>query len=292
MNTALATHNAFPRLADQPAPFATGEGLRATLKRLHSSGPDAWRDDPEARDLMQHCVRKYGALARRHRMEPADAAAAAFEVMRMRSTRTAGDPWAVVTRAVQVTLIAEDRAQGLLCSTAKARRASVSAHHDAERFSDRETPISDFHPAFHVAAEQDLVEIAEHPHPTPTTAFHAVELAVSVFCALGWPTDTASAALEYIASRLIESGSRSTAYEMLRRDHHARALLDLSRASWNSVLRVTLGNQSDDHTHTSEGRGQLLRLLVGETVAELLADDKLVLDVSLAAPAGVRTGCG
>ena len=35
---------------------------------------------------------------------------------------SADDPWAVITRAVQVSLIAEERAAGLLCSTAQARR--------------------------------------------------------------------------------------------------------------------------------------------------------------------------
>ena len=269
--------------------FETSAGLRSLLVRLHGRGSDSWRNDAEAHELMQHCIRKYGALARRHRLEPEDAASAAFEVMRTRSARVADDPWAVVTRAVQITLIAEERAQGLLCSTPKARRASVSVNHDAERFSDRETPISDYHPAFHVAAEQDLIEIAAEPRQsTPTTAFHALELATNIFCALGWSSDTAASAIEYVSARLIESGNRATAYEMLRRDHHARALLDLSRASWNAVLRVMLGNQSQDHAYTAEGRGMLLRLLVGETVAELLADDTLVTAISLAAPDGVR----
>ena len=35
----------------QPA-FATSEGLRVLLVRLHDAGPGAWRTDPEAAALM------------------------------------------------------------------------------------------------------------------------------------------------------------------------------------------------------------------------------------------------
>ena len=140
--------------------FRTSEGLRRLLVRLEESGPDAWRDDDEAAALMRFAMEKYGALARKHGLEPEDAAVAAFEVMRTRAARTAHDPWAVVTRAVQVTLIAEERANGLLCSTGRARRLANTDDHDAERFSDRETPLYEYHPAFRVAPEQDRVDPA------------------------------------------------------------------------------------------------------------------------------------
>jgi hypothetical protein len=73
---------------------------------------------------------------------------AAFEAMRTPSVRRADDPWAVITRAVQITCIAENRANGLLCSVHQARRPRYSSFHDAERFSDRENPLTDYHPAF------------------------------------------------------------------------------------------------------------------------------------------------
>ena len=57
--------------------FPTPEGLRLLLVRLHYSGPRAWEDDPEASELMGFATRKYGALARKHGLEPAGGAAAA-----------------------------------------------------------------------------------------------------------------------------------------------------------------------------------------------------------------------
>lgn len=265
--------------------FITSDGLRAALDRLHRTG--GWVSDPEAEQLMRFTMHKYGALARKHHLEPEDAAAAAFEVMRTRAARTARDPWAVVTRAVQVTLIAEERADGLLCSPSQARRAHISVHHDAERFSDRDAALLDFHPAFRVAGEQDQVGDPANIEPEPTGAYVAVDAVVRLFAALGWPEDTARATMEYVAARLIECGSRSTAHESLRRDHHARALLDLDRATWATTLRVVLGNPHQDVRFTSAGHGILLRLLVGQSVAELLEDDHLVDEISCVAPRNV-----
>lgn len=260
------------------------EDLRDLLVRLNSEGGDAWRHDDEAADLMRFTLTKYGALARKHRQEPEDAAAAAFEVMRTRAARLADDPWAVITRAVQVTLIAEERANGLLCSTSQARRSQVSSHHDAQRFSDRETSLEQYHPAFRVAAEQDRIGNEALGSPElPTGAYEALDAAVRVFALLGWPTDTARTALEYVCAWLTEAGSRANAHEYLRRDHHARAFLDLDRASWSSLLRVVLGSPNPDLAHSKNGRGILLRILIDETTEELLADDDLVIAISTAA---------
>jgi hypothetical protein len=262
--------------------FTTSDGLRAVLDRLHRTG--GWVNDPEAEQLMRFTMQKYGALARKHHLGPEDAAAAAFEAMRTRAARTARDPWAVVTRAVQVTLIAEERANGLLCSPSQARRAHISVHHDAERFSDRDTALLDYHPAFRVAAEQDDLRDPAQTECEPTGAYVAVDAVVRLFAALGWPEDTARATLEYVAARLIECGSRLTAHESLRRDHHARALLDLDRATWSTTLRLVLGNPHQDVRFTSAGHGILLRLLVGQSIADLLEDDHLVDQISCVAP--------
>lgn len=59
-----------------------------------------------------------------------EAASAAFDAMRTPAVRNAEDPWAVITRAVQVTLIAEESGNGLLCSTHQARRPQYSGFHD------------------------------------------------------------------------------------------------------------------------------------------------------------------
>jgi hypothetical protein len=272
--------------------FRDPEGLRALLDRLEQAGPAAWRNDEEAAELMSFTMQKYGALARKHHLEPEDAAVAAFEVMRTKAAQTALDPWAVVTRAVQVTLIAEERGNGLLCSSARARRLANTSDHDAERFSDRETPLYEYHPAFHVAPEQSEVEreaAAPGSEDVRTNAYDAVDTAVELFIALGWPPDTARTALDYVCGRLIEAGSRTNAHEVLRRDHHARALLDLDRGAWAVMLRVVLGSPNKDLAHTAAGRGLLLRLLIDEKPEELLADDELVAAIHASAVRAART---
>ena len=253
--------------------FATPEGLRLLLVRLHYSGPRAWEDDPEASELMGFAMRKYGAMARKRGLEPADAAVAAFDVMRTRSARVADDPWGVVTRAVQLSLVYEARAQGLLCSPHQARRPALAACHDAERFSDRETELADYHPSLQVEDDFDGID---GPEPfdgeEPTNAYMALDATVFLFVELGWPERAARIGLEYICSRVMRSGDRTAAYESLRRDQHARALLELDQESWLDVLRAVLGTPSPDFAATDAGRGVLLRLLIGHQVDELFGD--------------------
>jgi len=274
--------------------FEDPEGLRALLDRLHAAGRGSWQADPEAAALMRHAAEKYAALARKHGLDPWEAAAAAFDAMRTPSVRRAEDPWAMVTRAVQVTCIAEERANGLLCSVHQARRPRYSVFHDAERFSDRENLLIDYHPAFRVDPvnsdePDDEDESASEPEPSTSVA-SAVEDAIELLALLGWEPAVARAGVEYVGSRLAESSSRASAFEMLRRDRHARALLDLPGASWATLLRALLGAPDPALAHTVAGRGVLLRLLIGEPLRALLLDDELVLAVSLAAPRRSRRG--
>lgn len=267
--------------------FATAEGLRLLLVRLHYSGPGTWKDDDEAAELLTFASDKYGALARKHGLEPADAALAAFEAMRTRAVRAAADPWAVITRAVQVTLIYDSRAGGLLCSTHQARRSTVSANHDAERFSDRETDLAAFHPAFQVQAEQDVRdwdEIETHADEEPTNAWMAADQAVQILTELGWPPVAARGCIEYICARLIRTGSREGAFESLRRDHQVEAFLDLDHEAWMTVLRAVLGNQQSDFLHTSVGRGVLLLLMMGYLPSEIATDVGLSKAIESTAP--------
>lgn len=257
--------------------FESATGLRRVLMRLRVSGPHAWEHDPEARDLMLFAARKYEALAVKHHCDPSAGAAAAFEAMRTYAVRTAIDPWAVVTMAVKVTLIAEERADGLLCSVDQARRPEFSQHHDVRRFCDTEADLPNFLPAL-------AVEPFNPEEKAPTGAYEAVDRAIDLFAALGWPRDTATCALDYIAARLVESGDRPKTHAVLRRDHTARALLDIDQASWSTVLRIVLGNPNPDQACTSEGHGVLLRLLIGHPVTELLDDDLLVFEISETAP--------
>ena len=117
-----------------------------------------------------------------------------------------------------------------------------------------------------------------------TSAGSAAEDAIDMLCLLGWPTDTARAAVEHVCGALMKAGTRQSAYESLRRDRRARALLDLPRKSWNALLKALLGNPHPAYAVTSTGRGVLLRLLLGETLDLLLRDDDLILALALAAP--------
>jgi hypothetical protein len=282
------------------------------LVRLRYSGT-GWSNDPDASDLMLYAMEKYGALARKYGYEPVEAAIAAFDAMHTRAVRVAEDPWAVVTRAVELTLIYDQRADGLLCSNHQARRELDIERHDAERFSDREADLVDFHPAFAIPAPQDSIEFeelkpdvdvasevdehdeeqedeAEDPEDPPSNAWVAVDDAVDVFVALRWPEDLARTAVEYICNRLLRSGNRHTAFEALRRDRHAQAMLDVDQQAWLVFLRVILGNQHPDRRNTSAGRGMLLRLVIGDEAEDLLRDKALVAEiVSIRQPVGLRT---
>lgn len=259
---------------DDTTTFRDSEGLRTLLRRLQAGGGSAWRTDREAAELMRFTAERYAALARKHGLDPWEAAAAAFDAMRAPSVLRADDPWAIVTRAVQVTCIAEERAHGLLCSVHQARRPRLSGFHDAERFSDREHPLPDYHPAFRtnpVEQESDAPALGVES---------AVEDAIALFILLGWPPDRARGGVEYICSRLAGAASRPSAYESLRRDYPARALLDLPQHSWMAMLRALLGCSDPLQAHTEAGRGILLRLIIGEPLQTLLRDDELVADIA------------
>ncbi|MRG58794.1 hypothetical protein GE115_02740 [Agromyces sp. CFH 90414] len=263
----------------EPGAFRRSEGLRKLLKRLHESGPGAWRTDPEANALLQFAAEKYSALARKHGLDPWEAASAAFDAMRAPATLRADDPWALVTRAVQITCIAEERAQGLLCSVHQARRAKVSVFHDAERFSDREHELPEYHPAFRTAP------IDAQPDSAPREDVQAaVADAIMLFTLLGWPNDRARVGVEYVCGRLADAPSRPSAYESLRRDYAARAQLDLPQQAWLAMLKALLGCCDPLHQHTVAGRGVLLRLIVGEPLRALLHDDDLVTGIVVNTP--------
>jgi len=247
---------------------------------LHRAGPGAWRHDAEAADLMRFTVDRYGALARKHGMPPEDAAVAAFDAMLNGSTRTAHDPWAVVTVAVKITLGADERAHGMLTSVERARRPEYSVFHDATRFADHESELTDYHPAFRIAPADAALD--DEGTDATTDAASAVESTVIVLTLLDWPEDAARAGVDYLCSRLLDYGSRTSAYEALRRDKTARALLDLPHKSWIGLLRIVLGHPAARGANAR--RGTLVRLLIGETVADLLSDDDLVLAIALANP--------
>src|SRR5690625_4194732 len=115
---------------DAHAEFTTGEGLRNHLTRIHGEGRAAWRSDRDVTALMDFTATKYAPLERKHGLDAWEAASAAFDVMRTPSVLRADDPWGVITRAVQITCIAEARANGMLCSTHQARCPHYSVFQD------------------------------------------------------------------------------------------------------------------------------------------------------------------
>lgn len=270
------------------ARFETSDGLRELLERLHRCGEAAWQDDSEVTSLLAHVVRRYGSLARKHGLDPWEAASAAFEAMRTSAVRRADDPWAVVTRAVQVTMIAEERANGLLCSTHQARRPQYSVFHDVDRFCDRDERFPELQHPLHAEQADELADGAVPADGRPTSVAAAVEDAIELLALLGWEDEHARELLEYICGRLAELGSRAAAYESLRRDRHARALLDVPAVAWNRVLRIILGSPDPDLGHYRAARGVLLRLMIGEPLRSLLSDLDLVLAVEASAPTSTR----
>ncbi|MFT4264106.1 MAG: hypothetical protein QM572_12040 [Nocardioides sp.] len=266
--------------------FATAEGLRALLFDLAYGDPNAWQSSPEATDLMTYAMEKYASLAHKYGLEPTDAAAAAFEVMQNRATRIAEDPWAVITHAVELTLIYESRAEGLLCSTDRARKTTGLDYHDAERFSDRESEITDYDPAFHVhALMADPYDPTEkQPDGEPTNAFFALADAVKFFEELGWRRRDAELGLDYIAARLARCGDPRTAYVSLRRDGNGPGWLDVDQNGWLTMLRTLLGDPRKDYEGTGRGRGVLLRLCTGDVLNDLFQDDALANAIQAIAP--------
>ena len=279
-----------PRRDGRGRGFENSERLRELLTRLDAEGPDAWRNDPVAAELMRHAAEKYAALARKHGLDPWEAAGAAFEAMRTASVRRADDPWAVITRAVQITCIAENRANGLLCSVHQARRPRYSSFHDAERFSDRENPLTDYHPAFRAGpfTDDEHDRDSETEDTGSTGVESAVEDTIALLCWNGWEPEIARASIECITARLAESVSRAGAYESLRRDRHARALLDIPAPSWYRLLRIILGSPDPHLAGTNAGRGVLLRLLIGDSLRHLIADGELETAIKVAAPGTMR----
>ncbi|MFH5824718.1 hypothetical protein [Georgenia sp. AZ-5] len=265
--------------AQKPS-FDTAEGLRSLLVRLHRAGRGAWRLDAEAAELMRYCMDRYRPLARKYHAEPLDSAAAAFEAMLAPATRWATDPWGVVTRAVQVTLMAEDRANGLLCEVSRARHLIRSEVHDAQRFAEHGMLVYELNPAFHTPPEDPLPQRDDEV----VELLRASEEAVNLFVTAGWPRHVARKAIGHVCSRLAETGCRRRAHEYLRHDRQTSLLLDLDQRRWTALLSAVLGNPNPDLELTSAGRGLLLRLAAGYPLAELEADRRLMRALVEAAP--------
>jgi hypothetical protein len=260
--------------------FETPEGLRTLLNRLNESGPGSWRAAREAAELRRYAAFRYRRLARKYEMDAWEVASTAFEVMLARSTRTARNPWAVVTRAVQITCKAEIRAAGLLMATSRVRHTNrIAGFHDAVRFAERENLV-DYHPAFAVNPNTDDAA----PSLVDRRVAAVLSETVGLFVSAGWDAALVTDCVEHVAYRLGDLASRTTAMESLRRDRSVPLLLGVPPRSWAALLRIVLGNPSPKHIGTPTGDGVLLRLLSGEPPCCLRDDLDLNSAIRTAAP--------
>ncbi len=259
--------------------FRDSEYLRRVLMRLYVKGNDAWRNDPEADELIRFAIDRFADLARKHGLEPDDGGSAAFEAMRNPSVIFGDDPWAIIIHAVKTTLTAWEFADEALCSVETARRGGLSGC-CPERFSDRDNQLWEYHPAF---TTTDDVDDEPTQHDGPSISEQAEALAL-LFAEYGWPLESTLTAVEVILHRLAEAGSRPAAYEQLRREKRWRAITELPANSWTGLLRLLLGNPSDWAGVTDKGRGLLLRLALGETIDYLAKDVNLATGIKLVTP--------
>ncbi|MDN5715824.1 MAG: exopolyphosphatase [Brevibacterium aurantiacum] len=260
--------------------FKTPEGLRALLIRLHEAGPGAWRSDREAAELMRYTAERYRRLAHKYALDEWEIASAAFEVMLAPSTRNAGNPWAVVTRAMKITCGVEVRAAGMLVSPSKVRHtARIVGFHDAIRFAEREN-LADYHPAFAVNPTTD----DEEDSGGRARVAAVLSEIVGLFASAGWDAVLVTDCIEHVAYRLGDLTSRPNAVEVLRRDRAISTLLGIPPRSWAALLRIVLGHPAPKHAGTATGDGVLLRLLSGEPLDSLRCDTGLLAAIWAANP--------
>jgi hypothetical protein len=306
LTTAAATSPAdSPESDDGVLDFRTPHGLRRLLLRLYMDQEEAkdrqnatddqkaddgkdnpaeekvWEHDDEVADLMRYCMDKYASLARKYRQSPEDAAVAAFDVLRAPATIEAEDPWGSVTRGVQVALMAEDRANGLLCDQSRARRLLTSDQHDATRFSEyemdgaRSVDVIAVDPAWLDTVDAEPATAASRPgEVAPRETQIALENATAILTRLGWDEPAARACLEYIWERLADAGDTARAFESLRRDKTPQGRFDTSQRRWTALCSVVLGHAH--HPTYAVRDGLLQRLIRGDRVSQLMADDRLV----------------
>lgn len=260
----------------EPA-FASSAGLRVLLDRLHDAGPDAWRNDPDANALLAYTIDRYAPLARTWHRDPGEAATAAFLAMRHDGVRRAADPWAVVTRAVQVSLSAENHADRHLTSVEKARRSQHAGADAPLRAGDYTDTLTTHTSEPASTAMAWGTQPADQDDTKPVLAD-----ATTLLRLLGWPEPVAATVVEYVAARLADAGSIPAAYETLRRDTAIRVQLDLDRTVWTTLVGVLLGGRPQPGRPTR--KGVLARLLLGDTIRDLLDDTALVRVVIAAVP--------
>lgn len=238
--------------------FTTPEGLRQVIIELTTHA--AWSTSPVAAELMVYATTKYAPIAKAWHRDPADAGYEAFTAMITPSTLRATDPWAVVTRAVALSIAAETLAERLLTSQDKARRPKKRPDAEPVRAGHYEDYLYDIHPHQPFERAEDGVD--------------RVVRTASVFLVLtGWGPRPVEQAVDYIAHRITGLRSRESAAETVAGDLHIATRLGYGPDAWRGLVKLTVGRRPKNGEREM---GLFARVLLGDNVAELLADERLV----------------
>lgn len=250
--------------------LSTPEGLRAALAVIDQLGPRGWDALPVARALLDLCQTRFAALSRTWGRPAEDATHAAWLAMRGRSIREAADPWAALSRAVRLSLQAETYAERLLTSSEKARRPAHRAVEAPVRAGEHQDALQ----AFGASPNEPAAD---------TGAERLVDVTAAFLVVAGWPEATARCLAEYVTARVSDMRSQRSALDVLRRDEIGRLRFGLDQPRWNTLLGLLVGR--DAHSQQPAEAGVLARILLGDTLADLLRNTTL-LDHARAALAG------
>jgi hypothetical protein len=242
--------------------FADSETLRELIAVLTATG--GWACSPVARELMRFTMRKYAPVAKAWHRDPADAGYAAFLAFRTPTTVAADDPWAVVTQAVRLSIAAEENADRLMTSSDKARRPTKRPMLEPIRAGHYEDFLYDIHPRDPAAGPRDGADAVEE----------VIRTAGVFFVITGWPARTVESAIEYICNRISSLSSHDSAMDVLTADTALAYRLGYSDTEWTSLLRLLIGVKATRRRNRDSGI--LARVLLGDTVTDLLDDEDLV----------------
>ncbi len=276
----MTTPHPSPLESDSPPDFTTPEGLRQVLIDLTEH--NTWSTSPVAAELMVYAEHKYTAVAKAWHRDTADAAYEAFIAMRSPSTLRADDPWAVITRAVELGVAAETHAERLLTSSDKARRPSKRPPFEPVRAGHYEEFFYDVHPLQHPTGSSP--DIPEEDGSLGGGRVDEVIRTTIVFLVIaGWPARRVEQAVEYICQRMTGLGSHDSALDVLGNDAAIALRLGYPLDTWNGLLRLVIGTKPG---RKSPGRmGILARTLLGDRVCDLLHDADLVTAAKQSLPA-------
>lgn len=236
--------------------FTTPEGLRQVIAELNAH--QAWSTSPVAAELMVYATSKYMPIARAWHRDPADAAYEAFTAMITPSTLRAKNPWGVVTRSVALSVAAETMSERFLTSQDKARRPARRPDADPIRAGEHEDYLYDIHPHTSGAGEEGVDRVVR---------------SVSIFLVLtGWRPGAVEQAVDYIAYRITDLRSRESAAETVAGDLHIATRLGYRPDTWRTLVRLIVGRRP---RRGEREMGLFARVLLGDDVGELLADETL-----------------